>query len=427
MATLSFARTQSAAAASRTRPAWHPSGADRGERLRIAMVAACPLPARRGTPLRIERLAEALIRRGHDVQLIAYPVAGVETPMSVPVVRPFNRCWIDPLPPGPSLRRLFGHDLLLALTVGRTLRRERFDLVHAHHVEGMLAACGAAHRAGVPLVFDAHTLLESELPTFFPSLPLRRLISRIGARLDGAVAHRAEHVIAVTGDIRNALIERHQLPSERVTVARNGVEIERFGEPARTTRADPMRVIYSGTLAPYQGIELLLRAFARAADMRPELRLTLSVSTPFAPYERLARELGVRGAIEVIEDDFDILPALLATAAIAVLPRVHCDGIPQKLLNYMAAGKAVIASAGSAKLIEHERTGLVVRNDDVDGFAAALVRLVDEPRLAAALGARAQQYVSRNCSWDAAAALCEDVYRSVAMAGANEVELAFGG
>ncbi|MFO1075557.1 MAG: hypothetical protein U1E17_23225 [Geminicoccaceae bacterium] len=40
-----------------------------GRRLRIGMVAACPLPARRGTPLRIERLAEALAARGHHVEL----------------------------------------------------------------------------------------------------------------------------------------------------------------------------------------------------------------------------------------------------------------------------------------------------------------------------------------------------------------------
>ena len=60
---------------------------------------------------------------------------------------------------------------------------------------------------------------------------------------------------------------------------------------------------------------------------------------------------------------------------------MHCDGIPQKLLNYMAAGKGIVCSAGSAKLLEHERTGLIVPNGDVDAFAAAIVRLAADPRV----------------------------------------------
>ena len=41
---------------------------------RIVMVAACPMPARRGTPLRVERLAEALAARGHHVELVTYQI-----------------------------------------------------------------------------------------------------------------------------------------------------------------------------------------------------------------------------------------------------------------------------------------------------------------------------------------------------------------
>ena len=63
------------------------------------------------------------------------------------------------------------------------------------------------------------------------------------------------------------------------------------------------------------------------------------------------------------------------------MPRVECPGLPQKLLNYMAAGKAIVSFAGSAKLLEHEVTGLIVPNRDIAAFAKAIVRLSDDPTL----------------------------------------------
>ncbi len=93
-----------------------------------------------------------------------------------------------------------------------------------------------------------------------------------------------------------------------------------------------------------------------------------------------------------------------------MLPRVHCDGIPQKLLNYMAAAKPIVAFAGSAKLLTHEQTGLVVPDGEVEAFADAIASLVEEPRRAAELGRRARAFVAAHHSWEHAAEQVEDVY-----------------
>jgi len=139
----------------------------------------------------------------------------------------------------------------------------------------------------------------------------------------------------------------------------------------------------------------------------------MAVSSPFDPYEALAKKLGIRDAIELIPDSFEQLPQQLADSAVAVLPRMHCDGIPQKLLNYMAAGKGIVCSAGSAKLLEHDRTGLIVPNGDVHAFAAAILRLAEDPEFAQELGLAAREYVERNYSWDQAAERLERIYAQV--------------
>jgi glycosyltransferase involved in cell wall biosynthesis len=145
------------------------------------------------------------------------------------------------------------------------------------------------------------------------------------------------------------------------------------------------------------------------------------------PALRVARELGVVDVIEIVEDDFHQLPARLAGAAIAVLPRVHCAGIPQKLMNYMAAARPTVAFASSSKILRHEEIGLIVQ--DVESFAAAIVRLADAPDWAARKGAAARAYVMAHHTWTQAAARAEQVYAGLARPQrgvAVEVETATG-
>ena len=377
--------------------------------LRIAMIAACPMPARRGTPLRIERLTEALIARGHHVELISYHISDDAQELPFPVHRIFNRRVYWRMPAGPNLRKLVLYDPALAMKVWRVLGRSHFDVMHAHHLEGLLVALPSRLRHGVPIVYDAHTMLSSELPSYGPSVA-KRIVSGVGRLFDGVLPNSADHVSSVTADIRDRLTQRHGMSSDRISVVTNGVETAQFRVNA-PPRADGIpRLIYTGTLAPYQDVDVLLEAFAVAHRSRSDLRLCMAVSSPFGAYEALARKLGIREAIELIPDNFELLPKQLADADIAVLPRMHCDGIPQKLLNYMAAGKGIVSSAGSAKLLEHERTGLIVPNGDVNAFAAAIVRLAEDRAYATALGSAARDYVERNYSWDQAAERLERIY-----------------
>ena len=381
-------------------------------RYRIAMIAACPMPARRGTPLRIERLTEALIARGHHVELITYHVSDDAQSLGFPVHRIFNKRVYWRMPAGPNLRKLALYDPALAVKVWRVLAASRFDVVHAHHLEGLLVALPSRLRYGVPLVYDAHTMLSSELPSYGPGFT-RRMVKTVGRWFDGLLPSAADHVASVTTDIRDRLTDDHHLAPERVSVVTNGVETECFRVDAPPRSDGVVRLIYTGTLAPYQDVDLLLEAFAVAYRQRPDLRLCMAVSNPFGPYEALASKLGIREAIELIPDVFEDLPRQLADATIAVLPRMQCDGIPQKLLNYMAAGKGIVSSAGSAKLLEAEQTGLVVPNGDVNAFAAAIVRLAVDPALREKLGSAAREYVERNYSWDQAAERLERVYQRV--------------
>ena len=379
--------------------------------LRIAMVAACPLPARRGTPLRVERLAQALAARGHDVEVITYHLAEEEADYDFPIRRIFDRRELGTIAPGPTLAKLSIYDPALARLVGRRLRERPFDIVHAHHFEGLLAAAYGRRGSKVPIVYDAHTMLGAELPAYGKEW-MSKIARGFGRRLDRWIPALADHIVVVTDDISRQLSGHHGFDPHRITVVPNGVEIDSFATISMSVGA-PGLLVYTGTLAPYQGIDLMLASFARALAIRPHLRLRLLITASFEPFQAMAAQLGVAHAIEIIRDDFAALPARLSEASIALMPRVECPGLPQKLLNYMAAGKAIVSFAGSAKLLEDETTGLIVPNRDIAGFADAIVRLSDDPALALRLGAAARELILETSSWDKAAERCERVYAGV--------------
>jgi glycosyltransferase involved in cell wall biosynthesis len=124
--------------------------------------------------------------------------------------------------------------------------------------------------------------------------------------------------------------------------------------------------------------------------------------------------LGIRDRLVQCRSGFEALAGHLAEAAVAVNPRIAADGLPQKVLNYMAAGLPIVSFAGSANMLIHERTALVVPDGDLAGFGAAIQRLLNSPELARRLGDTARKQAVQSLSWNTAAEGLEEVYARVA-------------
>ena len=384
---------------------------------RIAMVAACPFPYPRGTPIRIYRMAEALARRGHDVHVITYHLGQTLQPVPfiihrTPPIKAYQRT-----APGPSYTKLLLLDLLLAAKLCQVLQQYDIELVHAHHYEGLIVAKLAQLWNKRPLIYDAHTLLESELP--FYGLGLPKVVKKsLGRWLDRLLPKHATHIVTVTEIIGHELIHNAKITPERVTTVPNGVEWEHFTSPPRgqsITRLGHKTLVFSGNLAPYQRIDLLLKAFREVLNERQDVRLQIISDTPFDAYETLANTLALQAHIDLFQSNFENLPRFLAAADVAVNPRTGCAGIPLKLLNYMAAGKAIVSFEGSAQGLQHRETGWVVENENTAIFSRAILHLLENPKLAQHLGANARQRVMSEYTWEKMAEKCEAIYKRLCM------------
>lgn len=376
---------------------------------KIAVVAACPFPYSRGTPIRIYRMAEALASRGHEVHVVTYHLGQniQELPFTIhriPPIRTYRKT-----SPGPSYQKLFLVDPLLSLKLYQVVRKYRVDVIHAHHYEGLIAALPVARITRVPLVFDIHTLLGSELPQYKLSLPAS-FLRWIGNMLDHALPGRADHIVTVTDSLRRKLVGEIGISADRVTSVYTGIDEGFDGQPHRTTEAAKRTLIYAGNLAEYQGIDLMLQAFRLVLDQKPDTLLKIVSENPITSYQAMIRKLHLENNLILENVDYFQLPAALHSAMIALNPRPQADGLLAKLLNYMAAGRAIVSFSGSGEILQHEHTALLVPGREPKMFAGAILRLLADPDLAERLGAAAQSKVQDVFVWKKSVLLFEAIY-----------------
>jgi glycosyltransferase involved in cell wall biosynthesis len=386
---------------------------------RVALVAACPFPTLQGSQVLVRHLAQGLVDRGHEVVVVAY-AEGLEDALSgIPVrrIRPIPGCSARRSGPRPAKLLL---DLALLWTLVRVLRRERIELVHAHNYEGALVGLVASKLVGVPLIYHSHNALVEELPTYFTGRGARGLARVVGAVVDRLVPRHADHCIAICRELVDFLRARG-VEEAAIRMIAPGSSLDEF--PVRSpTEVAAIRarfgfgtrpiLLYTGNLDGYQNVDLLLGSIAHVRARVPEALLVIATHATLREVPDGLRRPPAN--VEVVRtSDFATVRDLLTVADVALCPRHEWSGFPMKLLNYMAAGKPVVVSAGSAKAVRHGLNGWVVPDGQPDVYARAIVDLLAAPRLRAALGAAARRTVEDEYGWDRVLDQVETTYQHV--------------
>lgn len=385
---------------------------------RVVVIAACPYPALQGSQLLIKRLAEGLVRRGHEVRVVAYAQGLGEPESDVAVDRTPRVPGMATFRSGPRPQKLILDFLLLVRTVVTAIK-QRAELLHAHNYEGAIVGLIASRLLGLPLVYHGHNAMAQELPTYFRRRWSKKLAARLGVFLDDNVPRRADHCIAVSRELFEFL-RRRGVAAGGASYISPGAEVEEFplvgeeqlGRLRSGFGLEGKRVLlYTGNLDLYQNLGLLSEALRCVLGEFPQAVLVLA--THSAP-ESLGCPSQLRHAVRVFRtDSFAAIRDLLSVADVALCPRTEWSGFPMKLLNYMAAGKAIVASAGSAKGLRDGYNGLVVADGDAFGFGRAIVRILRDDRLRERLGENARRTALDHYSWERLLERVEEIYERV--------------
>ncbi|MFD6042590.1 glycosyltransferase [Streptomyces koyangensis] len=259
------------------------------------------------------------------------------------------------------------------------LRRTRPEVLTAFLFHAYLAAAPAARLARVPALVAG----RRSLGHFKRGRRAALLAERLATRWTHAVVPNAE---AVAEDVRRG----EGVPEHKITVIPNGLAPEAFtpARPAAVETALPV-VLCVANLSRHKGHRHLLDAVARLRGGPAECTLLLVGDGPErAALQEQAAALGIDARF--LGRRADTAP-LRARADAVVLPSLE-EGMPNAVMEAMAAGRPVVATAvgGTPELLEGR--GLLVAPGRADALADALARVLTDPPLAARLGRDARDW-----------------------------------
>jgi 1,2-diacylglycerol 3-alpha-glucosyltransferase len=382
------------------------------------MVVASPFPANHGTPGSIREMAEAVARKGHEVHVVTYHFGEGPDPVGLCMHRIPDLGCSREVVVGPTLERPF-LDLLMVFKLCRVLLREDIDLIHAHNYEGALVGYLARLITGRPLIYNAVNMMSDELPSynFFKPRILGVWLARL---LDYWVPRMADRIVAISHDIVR-ILRAQGIGPDRLRMIPLGIDTAQFlvNGPANIRErhslvGNPL-VMYTGILDHLQRIDYLLKAMEIVAKEVPDARLllvaTIAKDKDLQECRKMIKEFNLERHVIIADHiSFDEIPSYLASADVAAVCRPRCPGFPVKVLNYMAAGKAIVAFEGSAKGLDHMTSAFLVQDDDWKGLAQGIIRLLQDPDLAKRLGDSAHAWVKTHLAWPNIIREIEGVY-----------------
>jgi glycosyltransferase involved in cell wall biosynthesis len=254
----------------------------------------------------------------------------------------------------------------------------------------------AARRLGIPHILEINAPLRWEARAF-RSLTYHEEAAAIERRVLGAT----DRIFAVSDELAT-LLASDGVDEAKIDVVPNGVDPAKVSARCARVAEGPFVVGFAGSLKPWHGVEVLADACRRALMLLPDLRVEIVGDGPARSSVAALAEhprVTVHGQ-QTYAATFRLMSGWDAGLA-PYLPLEHFYFSPLKVLEYMASGLCPIASdLGQIRsLLGGGERGELVEPADPRALATAILSLASDRARAAAMGARAAQYVRTSHTW----------------------------
>ncbi len=284
----------------------------------------------------------------------------------------------------------------------------------------------ASRKLGIPLVLEVNGDLVSE----YAQLGIRLSKSQWAAihLINRCLFMGATHVITVSEPLKRLTAKRWKIDASKISVVPNGANIDLFSQANKSSalkqkyrlNGSPV-VIFVGAFMPWHNVDLLIDAFNIVYHSHKTAQLLLVGDGPTRlEVEKKVKSLRLDKRVvftgKVSHQD---VAALLGTAEMAVMSHRLTEsgmvGSPLKLFEYMAAGKAIVATKlpNFERILTNYETGLLVSPDNALTLAKAILELHENPELRRKLGENAKTLADREYSWDSTVSRLERVFSSL--------------
>ena len=240
---------------------------------------------------------------------------------------------------------------------------------------------------------------------------------KVTEKIELAVFYAADLIVGNAQALKDELVERGIQP-DKIVIIPNGVDAEKFN-PNNSGKAireryglaeDDIVVTFVGTFGPWHGAEVLAQAAKKVISQNHKIKFMFVGTGGSIP---LVRNIISENCIEdsVVftggVKQYDT-PYYLAASDILVSPQIPNPdgspffGSPTKLFEYMASGKAIVASNldQMGQILSHEDTALLTTPGSADEITDCIIRLANDAKLRQTLGKNAREEVVKKYTWN---------------------------
>ncbi|MEK9651584.1 MAG: glycosyltransferase family 4 protein, partial [Poseidonia sp.] len=323
-----------------------------------------------------------------------------------------------------------------AMALIESARKTRPALIQAasNHVNGAIGLT-AARALGLPFIYEVRGLWHMSRVARQPHFLYHAEYEAMD-RAEIAVCLEADIVLAITHAVRYYLIEQGVDP-HRILVLPNGVDSQRFVETVRDKELESelglvnnVVIGYVGSFVQYEGLDLLIQAFAKLVDVESNVKLLLVGDGSIRQdLEDLVDELRIREHVQftgrVPHDEVVRYHSLIDIAPFPRTPDIVCEFIsPLKPFESMAMGQVVVASdvAALKEIVADGEHGRLFKKGNSQSLFEVLSSLVQDEEQRKRLKKAGRAWVVKERDWSALSAYLYDIHQHL-LAGASLPEL----
>jgi glycosyltransferase involved in cell wall biosynthesis len=360
--------------------------------MRIAMLTSAAFPPREGMGVYIWNLSRFLVRQGHTVHIITRGNARLCPPETVDGITIWRPVFYPVYPFHVHFHSLFVNRLISDLA-------PVLDIIHLH------TPLVRFPRTSLPTLVTVHTPMKAEtaaIPATNLTGVLVKLQTQVSITLEQELFCRTDRIVAVASSVAQELTA-YQVDRDAIGVVGNGVDDE-FFTPLHVGQATSTPYFFTaGRLGPRKGMEDLIACAEVLARQIPSIRFLIA---GVGPFEKSLRSLiGRRGLAKTvillghISDRSAMVD--LYRGALGYIHPAHYEGLPTVVLEAMACGCPVVATAvsGALDVIRDGYNGLLVPARAPDRLAAAATCLLADSALRKRLSAAALQTIHQRYAW----------------------------
>lgn len=405
-------------------------------KLKICLLGYRSNPYSGGQGIYIRYLSKALVKQGHQVDVISgepYPILdpGVnliklpglnlfEADNHVTALRPRHLLsytdffeWFSMLTGGFPEPYTFGRRLV------KHFRRHKPDYDIVHDNQSLCFGLLKLQHTGTPLIATIHHPITSDLAIALGNtddwklrLLIRRWHSFLG--MQKKVVRRLKHIVTVSEQSKADIASAFDINAATIKVVHNGIDTEIFRPQPETPRT-PFRIMATASAdQPLKGLSYLIEAIALLTPDYPQIHLVvLGKINADGESQQLINRLGMQAQIRFVSGvSTDELVTLYAETSLVVVPSIY-EGFGLPAGEAMACGVAVISTKGGALPEVVGDGGILVPVRDPEAIASAVADLLDHPEKAKALGLKARSRILDKFSWQVAAASMTQTYQHI--------------